>query len=81
MTDFIVGTAKRGYTVKPENPGKWDGTRDYLFKIVGESDSEYAKHPSCRSVNSGATFLNGALIRMWCRMMPVIVLSTCEAEL
>ena len=56
-------------------------TRDYLFKIVGESDSEYAKHPSRKSVNSGATFLNGALIRMWCKMMPIIALSTCEAEL
>ena len=81
LTDFIVGTAERGYTIKPDNPGKWDGTRDYSFKIVGESDSEYAKHPSRRSVNSGATFLNGALICMWCRMMPVIALSTCEAEL
>ena len=81
LTNFIVGTPKCDYTIKPENSGKWDGTRDYLFKIVGESDSEYAKHPSCRSINSGATFLNRALVRMWCRMMHIVALSTCEAEL
>ena len=47
----------------------------------GESDSEYAKDPSRRSVNSGATYLNNALIRLFCKMMPIVALSTSEAEL
>ena len=46
-----------------------------------ESDSEYAKDPSRRSVNNGATYLNNALIQLFCKMMPIVVLSTSEAEL
>ena len=81
MIDFIVGTETRGYTIKPDNPGSWDGSLDYVFKISGESDSEYAKDPSRRSVNSGATFLCGALVKMYSKMMPVVALSSMEAEL
>lgn len=43
LTEFIVGSHERGYTIKPDNPGKWDGTWDYLIKIVGESDFKYTK--------------------------------------
>lgn len=81
MINFIVGTEARGYTNKPDNPGSWDGSPDYVFKISGESDSEYAKDPSRRSVNSGETFLCGALVKMFSKMMPVVALSSMEAEL
>jgi hypothetical protein len=81
LCNYIVSTKNRGYTIRPDNPGTWDGTRNYLFKISGESDSNYAKDPTRRSVNGGCTYLNGALIKMFCKMMPIIALSTTEAEL
>ena len=81
LCNFIVSTKERGYTIRQDNPGSWDGTRDFLFYIEGESDSNYAKDHSRRSVNGGCTWLNGALIRMFCKMMPIVALSTTEAEL
>ena len=81
LTNFLVATENRGHTIMPDHAGEWDGTRDYLFKVRGESDSEYAKDPSRRSVNAGCTYLNGALVRMFSKMMPVVALSTTEAEL
>ena len=34
----------------------------YKSKVMGESDSEYAKHSSRRSVNAGIAYLNGAIV-------------------
>ena len=62
LTRFIVTMKERGYTISPDDPGQWDGTSNHQFIITGESDSEYAKDLSCRSINSGATHLNEALI-------------------
>ena len=81
LTRFIVTTKERGYTISPDDPGKLDGTSNYQFVITGESDFEYIKDLSCRSINSGATYLNGALIRIFCKMMPIIALSTTKSEL
>jgi hypothetical protein len=81
LCNFIVSTKERGYTIRPDKPGTWDGTRDFLFYITGESDSNYAKDHSRRSVNGGCTRLNNALIKMFCKMMPIVALSTTEAEL
>ena len=64
-----------------DHAGEWDGIRDYLFKIRRESNSEYAKDPSRRSVNAGCTYLNGSLVHIFSKMMPVVALSTTEAEL
>ena len=76
-----VATKNRGFIVKPDNPGSWDGTRNYLFKISGESDADWAKDPTRKSICSGCTFLNGAMIKMFSNMMKVIALSTTESEL
>ena len=51
------------------------------FSIVGKCDSEYAKHSSRRSVNAGITYLEGAIIKQFSKMMPIVALSTTEAEL
>jgi len=81
--NYVVATKSLGYTFKPDNPGSWDGRRGrgYKFKIMGKSDSEYAKHSSRRSVNAGITYLNGAIVKQFSKMMPVVALSTTEAEL
>jgi hypothetical protein len=81
LCNYVVSTRERGYTIRPDNPGTWDGTRDFLFYIEGESDSNYAKDHSRRSVNAGCTRLNKALIKMFCKIMPIVALSTTEAEL
>ena len=69
MCEFIVQTKDRGYIIKPDGPGSWDGTKDFLFKISGESDADWAKDPTRKSINSGCTFLNGAMIKMFSNMM------------
>ena len=81
MCKFIVRTKDQGCIIKPDDPGSWDGTKDFLFKISGESDADWAQDPTRKSINSGCTFLNGAMIKMFSNMMRTIVLSTTEAEL
>ena len=53
--------------------------KDFLFKISGESDADWAKDPLQKSSNSGCTFLNGAMIKMFSNIMQTIVLLTIEA--
>ena len=48
---------------------------------MGKSDSEYGKHSSRRSVNAGITYLDGAIVKQYSKMMPIVALSTTEAEL
>jgi hypothetical protein len=51
------------------------------LRISGKCDSEYAKHSSRRSVNAGITYLEGAPVKQFSKMMPIVALSTTEAEL
>ena len=81
MCHHVVATKDRGVIIAPDNPGSWNGTRDYLFIISGESDADWAKDPTRKSINSGCTFLNGAMIKMFSNMMKVIALSSTESEL
>ena len=76
-----VATTDRGYIIKPDNPNSWEGTRNYLFKISRESDADWAKDPTRKSICSGCTFLNGAMIKFSSTMMKVIALSTTKSEL
>ena len=66
--------------IKPDKTN-WEGTRDYLFIVSRESVADWTKHPSPRSVNSGCTFINGAMVKFFSQMMKTIVLSTTKAEL
>ena len=46
------------------------------------SDSDLTKDPSRKSVNCGATYLMGVIVKFFSRMMPVVAaLSITEAEL
>ena len=49
---YCVSTAKRGLFLNPD--GIWDGTKDFIFKIKGKSDSEYGKDETRKSVNGWA---------------------------
>ena len=33
MCEYKIRTKDRGYIIKPDDPGSWDGTKDFLFKI------------------------------------------------
>ena len=82
VMSYIVATREIGFTFRPEHPHSWDGSRDgKIFEIMGKSDSEYGKHSSRRSVNAGITYLDGAIVKQYSKMMPIVALSTTEAEL
>ena len=81
VMNYIVSTKEKGYTFKPDQPDSWDGKNTRRFKIMGKCDSEYAKDISRRSVNAGITYLEGAVIKQFSKMMPIVALSTTEAEL
>ena len=81
LCEFIVKTKDCGHIIEPDKPGSLDGTRNYLFVISGESDADYAKHPKKFSVCAGCTFLCGAMIKMFSRLMQIIALSATEVEL
>ena len=82
VMSYIVSTREIGFTFRPDHPHSWDGSRDgKIFEIMGKSDSEYGKHSSRRSVNAGITYLDGAIVKQYSKMMPIVALSTTEAEL
>ena len=48
---YCVDTPKRGWYLKPGR--KWNGNKDFKFKINGRSDSDFAKCPVTRKSVSG----------------------------
>ena len=77
---YCVATPYRGLELKPTR--KWNGVdKEFLFRIHGLSDSEYAKDSSRKSINGWAVFLEDAPISMKSKMMPIVALSVTEAEL
>ena len=82
VMNYIVSTKELGYTFKPDSFGQWDGKRGTRkFKMLRRCDSEYTKHSSRHSVNAGITYLEGAIVNQFSKMMPIVALSTTEAEL
>ena len=81
VMEYCIATSERGLCLKPT--GKWNGKdKDYLFKIHGMSDSDYAKDPETRrSVSGYATFLNDAPVTAKSKMQECVTLSVTEAEL
>ena len=61
---------------------KWDGSKEFKFKVAGYSDSDFAKDPAtCKSVSGWAVFRNGAPILMSSKMQDCTTLSVTEVEL
>ena len=47
-----------------------------------KSNSEFGNHStSRRSVNAGITYLEGAIVKQYSKMMPIVTLSTTKAKL
>jgi hypothetical protein len=77
--NYCVKTPNRGKTLKPN--AVWDGSRDFLFEVSGNSDSDFAKDPlTRRSVSGNSTFLNGAPVTEKSKMQNCVTLSVTEAE-
>ena len=76
---YVVGTPDRGLLLKPE--GIWDGSKNFIFVIVGRSDSDHGKCPDTRrSVTGYTAFLNNAPFKTRSVMQNVVALSVTEAE-
>ena len=83
VMSFIVATRELGFTFWPDSPNSWDGKKgSKMFVIVGKLDSKFGKHSSRRrSVNAGITYLEGATVKQYSKMMPIVALSMTEAKL
>ena len=46
-----------------------------------KSDSKFGKHSSWRSVNASITYFEGAIVKQYSKMIPMVALSTTEGEL
>ena len=78
----IVTTRELGFTFNPNRPSTWNGKKgSKTFVVMGKSHSDYGKHSSRRSVNMEITYLEGAKEKQYSKMMPIVALSTPEAEL
>ena len=61
--ECLVATPNRGVTLKPDC--KWNGSKDFKFKIRGWSETDYAKDPDTRrSVTGTRTLINGSVTHL-----------------
>ena len=76
---YCVDTKERGILLKPD--AKWDGSKDFKFRIHGASDSDFAKcKKTRRSVSGYAAFLNNAPYVRKSTMQAFVTTSVTEAE-
>ena len=79
MLHYLTGTPNRGLLLSPER--LWNGSRDFLFRIRGRSDSNYAGNTDDRrSVTGGVTYLEEALVSFRSATQKYVTLSVTEAE-
>ncbi len=56
---YLTGTKDAGLTLNPTR--KWDGEKEFHFRIIGVSDSNYAKDTQTRcSISGYAVYLEDA---------------------
>jgi hypothetical protein len=77
---FCLSTKNRGWLLKPDRT--WNGSKDFKFRISGESDSDYNVDPdSRRSITGSITRLEGAAVAVRSKQQQCVTLSVTEAEL
>ena len=77
---FLLLTKERGLVLQPD--AKWDGNPEFLFDIMGISDTNYAAHVDGRkSVSGWSVFLNMTSIRVKSRQQNCVTLSVTESEM
>jgi hypothetical protein len=50
---FCISTWERGRVIVPDS--RWDGKKEFEFKVSGKSDSTYNQCPETRKCASGST--------------------------
>jgi hypothetical protein len=76
---YIVATELRGWELYPDTT--WDGSREFMFRISGRADSNYAADTdNRRSVSGGRTFLNESPVIVRSNTQRTVSLSVTEAE-
>ena len=79
MMKYCIGTKNRGLVLKPNR--KWNGEKDFKFKIRGKSDSNYATDPETRkSITGTVVYLEESPVMFKSSTQKHICLSVTEAE-
>jgi hypothetical protein len=77
---FCLATATKGLFFQPTTA--WSGDKKFKFKILGRSDSDFAKQvENRRSVSGYSVFLQGCAVATKSKTQHCVTLSVCEAEL
>ena len=80
IMQYCRDTPDRGLVLRPD--AKWDGSKDFKFRISGRSDSDYAGCPETRrSVTGTRVSLNGAPVSWRSSTQKHTTLSVTEAEM
>lgn len=78
-TRYLVATESRGWTLYPDRT--WDGSKEFMFRIGGRADSNYAADTDDRrSVSGGRAFLNESPVIVRSNTQRTVSLSVTEAE-
>jgi hypothetical protein len=77
---YYAATANKGLKLQPNQ--KWDLSQDFLFTVMGFSDSNNSQCPDTRKrVTGNTTTLEGVPVVTWSVMQDTVKLSVTEAEL
>jgi hypothetical protein len=77
---YLTGTKDAGLTLKPTR--KWDGEKEFCFRIRGVSDSDYVKDTQTRrSISGYVVYLEDAPVMHQSATQKTVALSVCEAEM
>ena len=77
--EYLVCTPERGFTLKADCT--WDASKDFLFRISGWPDTDYAKDPeTCKSVTGTRVSVNGSVTQLRSNLQHHVTLSVTEYE-
>ncbi len=77
---YLTGTKDAGFTLNPTR--KWDGEKEFHFRIRGVSDSDYAKDTQTRcSISGYVVYLEDAPVMHQSAMQKTVALLVCKAEM
>jgi hypothetical protein len=77
---YLTGTKDAGLMLNPTR--KWDGEKEFCFRIRGVSDSDYAKDTQTRcSISGYVVYLEDAPVMHKSATQKTVALSVCKAEI
>jgi hypothetical protein len=77
---YLTGTKDAGLTLNPTR--KWDGEKEFCFRIRGVSNSDYAKNMQTRhSISGYVVYLEDAPVMHRSATQKTVALLVCKAEI